>query len=307
MKNFSLDRTILSIITAITMMTTSLGAAEGEKTEIHFGNPNETEITTQIPKEDENLGVDEVTDKEIIQTMQESNIELVEQLSEETVQKELKEKFEGLGKLSNNEVSQVLGLLGTYRLLNYNILPEDFKMNPLDSKYIPKNAMKIINWYAKTYQVEINDEVLFYSIVDYVGYTSGINADSLIANGKSSYNLADLSHNKNFQSIMEAFSSDFNAAYLEWYSGCSGGQCYEQFVNNVGSTDATLDATESPRERMFFLALGYTYGTKICCLNYTNKDPEKAEKLSGDVEYMEAMYKEIINLSQAIIYGGEQK
>ncbi len=241
MKKYILYKEILPIITVITMMATSLGAAEGAKTEIHFGNSNETKMTTQNPKDNEGLEVGEVTDEEVIQTLQKSDVEEVIK-SEEDVKREIKEIYDKFGKIPKNSDYVVVGIIAGYRIANYKNLPDDFIDNPIDPKYLPKDAVKRVNAYMKKYAGDDPlNLTLLYAMKDMLGYILDSNIESVSWTGEFNASFSWLCYDEEYRGLIDSLTIQSMAAWNELLSGVFAGDAYCGYIDMVKKTRELIE------------------------------------------------------------------
>ncbi len=272
-----------------------IAKAETQKGEAHVSN--KTNIETQAPVEDTSLEndiikTDEATKEEVIVAQE-------DQLTEEQVKNELNDLYKSLGKLSNNDFYLVSGMLGSYLLVNYDILPEDFKENPVDSKFLPKNIIGIMNWFTKKYKCEIDIEDLLRYADGFSGHCQMENAESLSMDEGLKRNPGDLCHDKELKALIDRLLEEYKEAYLDdIINGCQLGETYRKLYEDFKNT---VDCIDDPMKKLFYISVGIQYVHELA-LTSTLSDNEEirsmaesyCEDISSMYDFAESLRDEII-------------
>ena len=284
------------LLLVLMLTSTRFAKAETPKGEAHISN--KTNIETQSPVEDttnENdiVKIDEATKEEVIVVQE-------EQLTEEQVKNELNDLYKSLGKLSNNDYAVVLGVLGSYLLANYDILPEDFKENPIDSKYLPKNIIGIMNWFAKKYKYEIDIELLLKWADDFPAICEMVNTESLSMDEGLKRNPGDLCHDKELKALIDRLLEEYKEAYLDdIINGCQLGKTYQKLYEDFKNT---VDCIDDPMKKSFYISVGIPYVHNLA-LSSTFSDNEEIRSMAESYcEDINSMYESAGSLRDDIIF-----
>lgn len=295
---------------AILLLTLMLGSARFAKAETPKGEAhvsNKTNIETQAPQEDSSsendvVSVDEKTGEEVI--IAQSEDEEILELSEEDVIKDLKENYAVIGNLSNDKSAHVLGLLCAYYWINYDILPEDFKSNPMNPKYLPKDVVKILDWYSKKCKHEFEIGELSSYALDFTNSSQMENMESLWINGDIAINPGDICHDAELKLLINALLEKYKMAFIEANEGCLMGEHYHELVDYYKDTTGAM---EDSKQKVFFMEVSCPCVADIAITTMFRAENENNEEVmaavSGDLEEINAAYDSIDELLAVVNSG----